>query len=128
MRILIKNAGGLSNACEDHLHVYPLTCFGWASHAVVRINNFIRVLQTCDRSHGLVVDAVLERDEASGPELLRRFIVLSRLGYPQRPSVIEVGCFISIGPGIECGNSNTVQQIIPKMSHTGIDSGEPLSH
>ena len=61
MRILIKNAGGLLNVCEDHLHVYPLTCFSWASHAVVRINNFIRVLQTCDRSHGLVVDAVLRR-------------------------------------------------------------------
>jgi hypothetical protein len=92
----LKNAGGLSDVCEDHLHVYPLTCFSWASHAVVRINNFIRVLQTCDRSHGLVVDAVLERDEASGPELLRRFIVLSRLGHPQRPSVIEAGCLVSV--------------------------------
>jgi len=25
-------------------------------------------------------------------------------------------------------NSNTVQQIIPKTSHTDIDSGKPLSH
>ena len=98
----LKNAGGLSNVCDDHLHVYPLTCFSRASHTVVRINNFIRVIQTCGRSHGLVVNPVLERDEPSGPELLRPFIVLFRLGYPQRPSVIEVGCFILIGPGIEC--------------------------
>jgi hypothetical protein len=38
----IKNAGGLLDVCEDHLQVYPLTCFSWASHAVVRINNLIR--------------------------------------------------------------------------------------
>ena len=98
----LKNTGRLSNECEDHLHVFSLTCFSRASHAVVGINNFTRVLETCDRSHALVVEAVLERDEPSGPELLRPFIVLSRLGYPQRPSVIEVGCFILIGPGIEC--------------------------
>jgi hypothetical protein len=99
--VLIKNAGGLLNMREYHLQIYPLPCFSWASHAVVRINSFIQVLQTCDRSHGFVVDAVLERDKTSGSELLRLVIVLSRLGYPQRPSVIEVGCFILIGPGIE---------------------------
>jgi hypothetical protein len=99
----IKNAGGLLDVREDHLQVYPLTCFSWASHAVVRINNFIRVLQTENRSHRFIIDAILKGNITSGLELTRRIIVLSRFGDPLgSPSVVEIGYFILIRFGVEC--------------------------
>jgi len=101
--VSIKNAGGLLDVCEDHLQVYPLTCFSWASHAVVRINNLIRVLQTENRSHRFIIDAILKGNITSSSELTRRIIVLSCFGDPLgSPSVVEIGYFILIRFGVEC--------------------------